>query len=226
MTPKLTLISHHLCPYVQRVAIALAEKGMAFDRIDIDLANKPDWFLKLSPTGKTPVLVVDGRPIFESSAILEYLEEVGPNPLHPADPLARADHRGWMEYGSSILNDIAGLYNAPDERAFAAKADALRSKFARVEQRLPGGDLFDPKGLSLPDTVFAPVFRYFDTIDAVGDVAGLASLPKLSRWRAALARRKSVRDAVAPDYSSRLRDFILARGSHLAALLDQARSAA
>jgi glutathione S-transferase len=219
MTPKLTLISHHLCPYVQRVAIALAEKGMAFERVDIDLANKPDWFLKLSPTGKTPVLVVDGRPIFESSVILEYLEEVGPIPLHPADPLDRAEHRGWMEYGSSILSDIAGLYNAPDAGAFATKADALKAKFARLEERLPGGDLFDAKGLSLPDTVFAPIFRYFDTIDAVGDVAGLAALPKLSRWRAALARRSSVRNAVTPDYPARLRAFFRARDAHLATLM-------
>ncbi|MCV2871903.1 glutathione S-transferase family protein [Defluviimonas sp. WL0050] len=219
MTPKLTLISHHLCPYVQRVAIALAEKGMDFERIDIDLTNKPDWFLKLSPTGKTPVLVVDGRPIFESSVILEYLEEVGPNPLHPSDVLDRADHRGWMEYGSSILNDIAGLYNAPDASAFAAKIEDLRSKFARVEERLPGGETFDPKGLSLPDAVFAPVFRYFDTLDRIGDVAGLAGQPKLSRWRSALAGRASVRSAVATDYPARLLDFLKRRGSHLSTLL-------
>ncbi|MGB3313948.1 MAG: glutathione S-transferase family protein [Albidovulum sp.] len=219
MSPKLTLISHHLCPYVQRVAIALAEKGMAFERVDIDLANKPDWFLKLSPTGKTPVLVVDGQPIFESSVILEYLEEVGPNPLHPADPLERAGHRGWMEYGSSILSDISGLYNASDAEGFAAKSDALRAKLARVEDRLPGGDLFDPKGLSLPDAVFAPVFRYFDTLDAVGDIAGLGHMPKLARWRAALSARPSVRTAVAADYPARLKDFLLARGSHLSRLM-------
>ena len=53
----LKLISHKLCPYVQRAVIALTEKGVAFERIDIDLANKPDWFLKISPLGKVPVLV-------------------------------------------------------------------------------------------------------------------------------------------------------------------------
>ncbi len=71
----LHLISHHLCPYVQRAAIALTEKGVVFDRIDIDLANKPDWFLAISPLGKTPVLRADDHAIFESSVILEYLEE-------------------------------------------------------------------------------------------------------------------------------------------------------
>jgi glutathione S-transferase len=48
---KLTLISHTLCPYVQRAAIVLAEKGVAFERRDVDLANKPDWFKAVSPLG-------------------------------------------------------------------------------------------------------------------------------------------------------------------------------
>ena len=56
MAAALKLISHKLCPYVQRAVIALNEKGVPFERIDIDLANKPDWFLKISPLGKVPVL--------------------------------------------------------------------------------------------------------------------------------------------------------------------------
>src|SRR5512135_650722 len=75
MTAPLKLISHKLCPYVQRAVIALTEKGVPFERIDIDLANKPDWFQKLSPLGRTPVLVVGDTAIFESAVILEYLEE-------------------------------------------------------------------------------------------------------------------------------------------------------
>ena len=71
----LRLISHDLCPYVQRAAISLSEKGVNFERTYIDLANKPDWFLAISPLGKTPVLLADDVPIFESAVILEYLEE-------------------------------------------------------------------------------------------------------------------------------------------------------
>src|SRR5215216_3953576 len=132
---KLTLVSHRLCPYVQRAAIALAEKGVPFTRRDVDLANKPDWFLAVSPLGKTPVLLVGDTAIFESAVILEYLEETRPAPLHPADPLARAEHRAWIEFGSAVLNDIAGLYGTPDEATFSAKAAALRAKFMRVESR-------------------------------------------------------------------------------------------
>jgi glutathione S-transferase len=121
MAARLKLISHKLCPYVQRAVIALTEKGVGYERIDIDLANKPDWFLALSPLGKTPVLQVGDSAIFESAVILEYLEETEPKPLHPADPLVRAEHRGWIEFGSSVLNDIAGFYAAPDEATFKAK---------------------------------------------------------------------------------------------------------
>src|SRR5690606_12335761 len=125
----LHLMSHALCPYVQRAAISLAEKGVAFERTDIDLANKPDWFLAISPLGKTPVLSVGGQSVFESAAILEYLEETQPKPLHPADPMTRAQHRGWIEFGSSVLNDIAGFYAAADAEMFAAKIAALSAKF-------------------------------------------------------------------------------------------------
>ena len=130
------LISHYLCPYVQRAAISFAEKGVPFERTYIDLSNKPDWFGQISPLGKVPVLKSADHAIFESAVILEYLEDTLPNPLHPADPLERARHRAWIEYGSSVLADIAVFYNSPDEAAFHKAADKLHEKFARLEEEL------------------------------------------------------------------------------------------
>lgn len=216
---RLTLISHHLCPYVQRAVIALTEKSVAFERIDIDLANKPDWFLAISPLGKTPVLKVDGAAVFESAVILEYLEETQGNPLHPRDALRRAEHRAWIEFGSATLNEIAGLYNAPDEAGFAAKAKALAAKFDRIEQRLGEGPYFDGEAFSLVDAVFGPVFRYFDVFDRIGDFGILSARPKVQRWRAALAARPSISGAVAPDYPQRLWQFLEARNAHLSRLM-------
>ena len=109
------------------------EKDVPFDRRDIDLANKPDWFLALSPLGKTPVLVVEGKPVFESAVILEYLEETQQRPLYPSDPLERAQHRSWIEFGSAVLSDIAGFYGAADAAIFADKTASLTRKFARLE---------------------------------------------------------------------------------------------
>jgi glutathione S-transferase len=216
--PKLKLISHKLCPYVQRAVIALTEKGVPFERIDIDLANKPDWFLKILPLGKTPVLLVDDAAIFESAVILEYLEETQPNPLHPHDSLGRAEHRGWIEFGSAVLNDIAGFYGAKDKAAFDAKIAALAEKFARLEARVVAAPWFEGEKFSLVDAVFGPVFRYFDVFDGVGDFGILAGKPKVVAWRKALTQRPSVAGAVSADYPALLRDFIERRNSHLSDL--------
>jgi glutathione S-transferase len=224
MAAPLKLISHKLCPYVQRAVIALTEKGVSFERIDIDLASKPDWFLRISPLGKTPVLVVGDHAIFESAVILEYVEETQAHPLHPADALTRAEHRAWIEFGSAVLNDIAGFYTAPDKAALDTKALALEQKFARLEARVTASPWFDGEKFSLVDAVFGPVFRYFDVFDEIADFGILTSKPKLARWRASLATRPSVKSAVSADYPALLRDFIDRRRSYLSQL--QARAAA
>ncbi len=224
MAAPLKLISHKLCPYVQRAVIALTEKGVGFERIDIDLANKPDWFLALSPLGKTPVLQVGDSAIFESAVILEYLEETEPKPLHPADALTRAEHRGWIEFGSSVLNDIAGFYAAPDEATFKAKSSQLELRFARLEIRVAASPWFDGDRFSLVDAVFGPVFRYFDVFDEIADFGILSGKPKLTQWRQSLAARPSVRSAVSADYPALLHAFIARRNSWLSDL--QSRAAA
>ncbi|MDX1709671.1 MAG: glutathione S-transferase family protein [Rhodovibrionaceae bacterium] len=218
---KLTLVSHHLCPYVQRAAIALAEKAVPFERNYVDLSNKPDWFRRLSPLGKVPVLRVrtGGREavIFESAVILEYLEETQPRPLHPDDPLERARHRSWIEFGSSVLNRIAAFYSARSEAALAAEACALSEMLGKVEAELGEGPWFAGAEFSLVDTAYGPIFRYFDVFEEIGEFVSFDSFPKLSAWRSELARRPSVQQAVSPDYPERLLVFLKNRESALGA---------
>jgi glutathione S-transferase len=220
MEKRLVLVSHALCPYVQRIAISLVEKGATAERVTIDLAAKPDWFKAISPLGKVPLLRVDDHVLFESIAILEYLEDTIAPPLHPHDPLQRADHRAWIEYGSVILNDIAGFYNAPDEGTFLAKRTLLTGRFDWLERRVVADPCFDGARFSLVDAVFGPIFRYFDTFDDIEPTSMIAAMPKIARWRAALAQRPSVRNAVADEYSDVLRRFLRGRKSHISRLLD------
>jgi glutathione S-transferase len=219
------LVSHHLCPYVQRVAIALAERGIPFERVNIDLANKPDWFVKLSPLGKVPLLRAGEKVLFESAVILEYLEDTLPLKLHPADPLARAEHRGWMEFGSATLNAIAGLYNAPDAPAFELRLADIRGKLERLENALGEGPWFAGEAFSLVDAVWGPVFRYFDVFAAEGLSDPASGLPKVSAWRMQLRNRQSVAGAVAADYPHRLAAFLRSRNSHMSRLLGRQEAA-
>ena len=212
-SPVLTLVSHNLCPYVQRAAIALTEKQAPFTRRWIDLSDKPDWFLSVSPTGKVPVLLVDGSPIFESAAILDYLDEVLSPQLHPNDPVQRARHRGWIAFASGVLDAIAGLYNAKDEGAFVAKRAEIAGRFREIEAALGAAPWFAGAQFSMVDAAFGPVFRYFDVFDDIG-VGGIPDdLPKVAAWRAALAERPSVRNAIDDGYSERLRLFLIGRES-------------
>jgi glutathione S-transferase len=220
MTAKLTLISHKLCPYVQRAVIAVNEKGVPFERVDIDLANKPDWFLKLSPLGKVPVLVVrseDGEvALFESNVICEYIEDTqGGAKLHPQDPLKRAQHRAWMEFGSTILGELWGLETTGDPAIFETKRVAIAEKFARVEEALGSGAFFAGENFSLVDAVFAPIFRYFDVFDTLIDLSVFAETPKVRAWRAELAKRPSVRTAVGADYPQLLLAFLVRHNAHM-----------
>ncbi|OWV96339.1 glutathione S-transferase family protein [Rhizobium sp. R693] len=225
----LLLVSHHLCPYVQRAAIALAEKGVPFERVNIDLADKPRWFLEISPLGKVPLLCIrDGNGnldvLFESSVICEYLEETQDGRrLHPADPLTRARHRGWMEFGSSILSDLWVYETTQDRGQLEAKRQVLASKFATIETELKGGPYFAGEDFSLVDSVFAPIFRYFDVFDAIGDSGIFAGLPRVQAWRTALSDRPSVKAAVEPDYADRLMAFLK---RHDAVLLQQPSASA
>ena len=219
----LTLVSHYLCPYVQRAVIVASEKGIALDRMTIDLAAKPDWFLALSPTGKVPLLKVrtEGAEhvLFESAAICEYFDETGPGTaLLPEDPIARAKDRAWVEFASGTLADIAGLYSAPDRAAFEAKTDVLRRRFAQLEQAV-GLTWFAGKRFGFVDAAFGPVFRYLDAFERLVDLRLVSDLESVAGWRRNLADRPSVRSAIGPDYVHHLEAFLRARQSHLGNLL-------
>ena len=215
MNSHIKLVSHALCPYVQRAAIVLVEKGIPFERSDIDLKNKPAWFLALSPLGKTPVLQVGDDAIFESAVICEFLDETHEPRLHPASALERARHRSWMEFGSAVLNAIGAFYNAPDADTLAARAQEIRARFGQIEQVLGAGPYFAGERFSIVDAVFGPVFRYFDVFDEIADFGCFRDVPKVSAWRRQLAQRDSIRRAVRPEYPALLAQFIRERGSEL-----------
>jgi len=220
MTTRYTLISFKLCPYVQRVAIALAEKGIAFDLIYVDLANRPDWFTAISPLGKVPLLKVEdddrSAVLFESNVILEYLEDIGTGrPMHPAVPLQRAIHRAWMEFGSSLLGDIWSLEIATTADAYERARANLSRKLATLEGKLQAEPYFFGADFMFIDAVFAPAFRYFEVFDRYSPTSMLDHYRKVTAWRRALSQRASVAGAVVPEYHDLLEDFLHSKDAWL-----------
>ncbi len=219
----LTLISHPLCPFVQRAAIVLLEKGVAFDRISIDLSNKPDWFLALSPTGKVPVLKVrqlsgEDAILFESVAICEYLNETqGGEAMYPDDALLRAQHRAWIEFATQTFTEGWQFLHAKDMATADARGAAFRARLSKIEAELGDGPYFAGADFGLVDAVYAPLFRYFGIIDRQVADPIFAGLPRVTAWHAALAERSSVRNAVIDTYSDLFRDHLRQQGAMIAA---------
>lgn len=212
---KLTLISHPLCPFVQRAAIVLLEKNVPFERIDVDLANKPDWFMALSPTGKVPLLKVEQPDsadviLFESSAICEYLNETQDGvSLYSSDALSRAQQRAWVEFGVAVLSDAWQFLNAKGSAVADDKKAAFREKLQRLENNLEQGPYFSGAAFSMVDAVFAPVFRYFSLLIPIVSQPIFDNLPRVSAWRDSLEQRPSVISAVSEDYADRFRQRLI-----------------
>jgi len=214
----LHLISYHLCPYVQRAVIVLSEKNIAHERTYIDLADKPDWFRNISPLGRVPLLKTDQAVLFESQVIAEYLDEVMPGSLHPENPLEKARHRAWIEFGSETLAVIGGFYSATDSSGFEEKRQALRNKFKRINDEI-AGPYFAGSEFHMIDGVWATIFRYFDVFDRIADFEIMADLEAVRVWRRTVAQRPSVISAPPAGYDGRLEKFLLARNAHLARLM-------
>jgi len=219
---KYHLVSHGLCPYVQRSVIVLTEKHIPFKRTDIDLSNTPVWFNDISPTRKVPLLIVDQKQvIFESAVICEYLDEITTGSLHPEQPLEKAYQRSWIEFGSGILDSIAGLYSVKDQNSFVAKRDEIKQKFELLENELSDSRYFSGEQFQLIDAVYGPIFRYFDTFDEILELAIFDKLSKVKKWRLSLRQRYSVKHAVLPEYPELLFQFLKERKSFISEVISK-----
>lgn len=176
------------CPYCMRVRVALAEKGLAYEEREIDLARKPPELLPLNPQNGVPVLVADGVAIPDSIVILQYLEDRYPErPLLPADPLGRARARLLYDRVTALLGPhlFKLARGTSDEQAQAG--GAVRTALEALEQQAPERG-FLAGDYSIADIALASLVL---KLPAALRPSGLG-LPRLARWEAAVAARPAV----------------------------------
>src|SRR5215211_3834744 len=129
--------AHNTCPYVQRTRMVLAHKGVPFELIEIDLGNKPDWFLEISLYGKVPDLKVGDAVLCELAIISEYLDEVYPeNRLLSEDPLERASQRSLIKYVSNKFVPLFCKLLLAQEEAQEGYKEKLLAHFDYFESLL------------------------------------------------------------------------------------------
>jgi glutathione S-transferase len=193
---KYLLVSFKTCPWVQRAAIVLREKGAAFEFRHIDPDNRPDWFLAISPHKKVPVLRIDDSvSLFESNAIAEYLDEAIAPRLSPDDPVQRAVNRAWTDYVPTFASSVTATGYAADEAAYKAAAEKIPTAFAQLERALErqsaAGPFFNGAKYSLVDAAYAPFLQRYFFLDRVKPLGIIDKFPRLKAWAQALLDRPS-----------------------------------
>jgi glutathione S-transferase len=180
----LTLYDAARCPYCARVRILLAEKGVPYDPVEIDLDDRPAWIYTRNPTGRVPVLEEDeGLVLPESRVIMEYLEERFPEPpLLPADPAERALVRLRFERFSDLSDPY---YDALRGRA---SDEELRAALARLDAELEAQPFLSGYAYGLADIAYVPWILRAETRLGID----LAGFPLLAAWRKRLAGRPAV----------------------------------
>ncbi|HTD90498.1 MAG TPA: glutathione S-transferase family protein [Burkholderiales bacterium] len=198
MTSKFMLCSFKTCPWVQRAAIVLRAKNIDYDITYIDRNNRPDWFLKISPHSKVPVLRIgENDALFESNAIAEYLDETAAPQLHPADPLARARNRAWTDYVSTFASAISTTAYSDSEEEFTKKSAKIAEVFGKLDEALAkrgnSGPYFNGPKLSLVDAAYAPFLQRYTFMDHLRTLGIIQKFPHLKAWRDALLAATAVK---------------------------------
>jgi glutathione S-transferase len=224
------LVSFKTCPWVQRAAIALREKKVAFEFRHIDPDNRPDWFLAISPHKKVPVLRIDDKiSLFESNAIAEYLDETIQPRLHPEDPMVRAVNRAWTDFLPTFADSVTGTGYAPTEEAFYKSAEKIPVVFEKLEKALAiqsDGPFFNGEKFSLVDAAYAPFLQRYFFLDRVKKLGHIEKFPRLKAWAEALLARPTVHSFPQPELEAMYRENLKRRNMWASQFIDGARAAA
>jgi len=174
--------------------------GVDFETCEVDLANKSEEFLAASPTGKVPVIVVDGDSLYESNVVNQYLDEVTDKPkLMPEDPRRRAHARIWMAFADTDIFPAVFVTSVGRERGYSEEqiseaSERLKTALGNLEERLKGRDYLADE-FSLADIAHAGNFVRLRELEKRGEVS-LDDHPNVAAWMDRIENRESYAAAV------------------------------
>ena len=218
---SLELISFKICPFVQRAVITLLRKNVAYKLTYIDLSSPPDWFNKISPFGKVPVLKINEQHvIFESAIIDEYLEEAYPGRLLPQDPILRAIDRSWIEFATSLTLTFSDFIHSQSADDWQEKLQALIKQFEWLENKLGEGPYFNNKDFSLVDIAYAPLFMRSNLLNLGDTLYPKQNYPKVAAWEERLLAIPELPSSVVSDFDVILTSHLKQKAPYAANQLD------
>ncbi|MBT3012176.1 MAG: glutathione S-transferase family protein [Candidatus Thiodiazotropha sp. (ex Lucina aurantia)] len=212
---NIKLVSFLLCPFVQRSVILLEKKQIQYQLEYIDLEQPPAWFRRLSPMGKVPLMMINGAVLFESAVILDFLDESFSPRFHPSDNLKRAQHKAWIEFGSSLLVAQHGMALAQDKEAMLEKKDRLEDELRHLLPPLEQGLFGDAVRFSLVDAAYAPLFMRLDLLARINPSLNIQYPGPVAEWAERLSSLPCVKESVVDDFPQQYRGYLEKKGAWL-----------
>ncbi|MEC8204903.1 MAG: glutathione S-transferase family protein, partial [Pseudomonadota bacterium] len=209
----------------------LRTKKVDFEITYINLREKPDWFLKISPHGKVPVLSVGDDVLFESNAIAEFLDETVSPQLHPTDAIKRARNRAWTDFVPDFSKGLSAAYRRDTvEEMEAGRADAEKV-LAKLEDAIKNergndGPYFNGDTLCLVDAAYAPFLQRFMIAEAKLNTGLLDVFPLVRAWTEALLATDLVTGSVAETFVPEFKASMTRYGYHIGTLFAEEAAAA
>lgn len=210
------IVSFKICPFVQRVTAMLEAKNVPYDIEYISLSDKPHWFLEISPTGQVPVLVTaTGVALFESDAIVEYIDEVTA-PLQPdLSPEQRALNRAWSYQASKHYLVQCSTMQSADKSILDERMIKLGKAFDKAEKQLGEGPFFDGAALGNVDMAWLPLLHRAALVETHSGYDMLGGRPRIKAWQQALIATGIPAKSVPEDFNDRFSTFYLAERTWL-----------
>jgi len=210
--PKMIkIVSYKICPFVQRVTAALEAKNIPFEIEYISLKDKPKWFLDISPNGQVPIMVTEsGTTLFESDAIIEYIEDEYDALEKDVTNEQRALDRAWSYLGSKNYLVQCGTMSSTDKETFTERSDKLITAFAKMEKQLTNDSTFyKPNALSNVDIAWLPLLHRADIVKKHTGYDFLCGLPKTQAWQETVLATGIAEKTVSEDFEQLFKDFYL-----------------
>ena len=210
------VVSFTICPFVQRVTALLEAKGLPYDVEYISLKDKPEWFLALSPQGQVPLLITEtGDALFESDAIVEYIEEISAPLERHVTPEQRAKDRAWSYAATKHYLSQCSAMRSPSQDVLTERSEKLERAFEKVEKTLGDGPFFKGESLSIVDIAWLPLLHRAEIIKRHTGHDFLRGFEKMKSWQAALLATALPMRSVSADFEKRFVDFYLSEKTFL-----------
>ena len=210
------VVSFKICPFVQRVTALLEAKRIPYEVEYISLRDKPQWFLDMSPNAQVPVFITDsGITLFESEAIVEYLDEVSSPIEDNISPEQRAIDRAWGYMAAKNYLTQCSMMRSRDQDTLTKRSENLIGIFAKAESVLKKGPFFKGKTISNVDIAWLPLLHRANIILKHTGYDLLSNYPKVQAWQQSIMKTDIVKKSVSDDFENRFADFYLSDETYL-----------